>query len=124
MPAAPVGIEYPAWIGGNLRDGQEMRWTILRRSAAHNPITPLGADQYKVGRPGPGTTLGATGDVNRPCKTKARQQLRKPAPIPPCVQGSRPTTGRTRACLDPKQRVAGIDDQTIAARGLENALPR
>src|ERR1700722_8284051 len=105
MRATLVDVEKYAGIGGQFGERETMRWIVLGGSVAHDPITPLGADQHEIGRSGLRTSLGATGDMNRPDETEPRQQRRKPAPIAAGVENGRPTTRCTRAGFDLEQRV-------------------
>ena len=64
--------------------------------------------------------LGTAGDVNGALNAEPRQQCRKPARIAAGVKARRPAGRRTRTGLDPKQRIAGIGNETAAGGDVEN----
>ena len=73
MPVALVDAKNTTGIGGKLGESEMARCMIPGSSIAHNAITPLRTDEHQVGWPGLRTSFGATGDMNRPSETKARQ---------------------------------------------------
>src|ERR1700722_1061699 len=124
MSVALVDAENAAGIGGKLDERKTARRMIPGGSVAHDAIAALGTDEHEVRGPGLRAAFGAAGDVNRSRESKARQQSRDPAPVTTCVQNGRRTTGSARASFDLEQRIAGINDQTVARGGIENAPGR
>jgi hypothetical protein len=85
---------------------------------ADDPVATIGANQRKVGRVGPGASLGATGDVNGPFKAEPGQQFGKPAGIATDIETRRPAGRRARTCFDSKQRIEGIGNEACSYGGI------
>src|ERR1700690_779239 len=100
MPVALVDAKNTTGIGGKLGESEMARCMIPGSSIAHNAITPLRTDEHQVGWPGLRTSFGATGAMNRPWETKARQEILHPAPVTTGVQSGRLTTGSAWAGFD------------------------
>src|ERR1700704_5262918 len=123
MVAASVQIEDCARIiRGKIGERKTARRTILGGSVAHDAIKTLSTDQHEIGGPGLRAPLGAAGDMNRPGEAEPRQQSRKSAPVTTCVERGRLTAGSARAGFNLKQGIAGIGNQTVVSRCVEDAL--
>src|SRR5216684_3579632 len=122
MLAVSVQIEDCAWIRGKIGERKTARGVILGGSVAHDTVKTLSTDEREIARPGLRTPLGAAGDMDSPGEAKPGQQSGKPAPVTTCVERGRRTAASARASFDPKQGIAGINNQAVVSRSVENTL--